>query len=617
MTPFFAVFILLFLKLILLRYFFFDGIEWLRLATDALAVLSLLSILELLLPSRAKGVGYWMFNLIFSLLLFSSTVYFNHFNSIPTYTALNELHQVTKIKSSIQSTLKWSDFIYFVDVFVFAFVWIIYRIRGVRIPRRTSIRKTGMILTAIISLALSAIYINNGKSIANELAQAENLGFFDYQVAAALKAKEENIAVLSGNIQDTIAQVDALQASYPYQSDKLKTAVTPAYFGKAKGKNLIMVQMEAFQNFPIHLTLDGQPVTPVLNQLASEGLYFPNVFQEIGQGNTSDAEFMSNTSIYPTGTVAMSSGFGDRELPSLPRLLQKYNYEASTFHVNDVGFWDRSKLYPALHFNQYYDKPFYNNDHFNDFGASDEELYRVGVDKLSASQSEDKPFYGQFVTVSSHFPFKIPDDQVRINIPANMQGTEIGEYIKAVNYTDYAIGTLVEKLKANGMWDDTVLVFYGDHFGLQPQDIDPSTLSTQLGIHYDERITRFNIPLIIHIPGQTEGKVITQVGGQLDIMPTVANLLGISLSKEKFTAFGHDLMNTDKNIIGSRYYLPTGSFFNNDILFVPGKGFEDGKAVSLKTMEPLADFTKYKTDYDYILKLMNLSDTYVKMLPKR
>lgn len=69
-------------------------------------------------------------------------------------------------------------------------------------------------------------------------------------------------------------------------------------------------------------------------------------------------------------------------------------------------------------------------------------------------------------------------------------------------------------------------------------------------------------------------------------MPTLANLLGISLKEQQFTAFGRDLLNTDNNVIGMRYYLPTGSFFTNDILFVPGTGFEDGEAISLKTLEP-------------------------------
>ncbi|USB32675.1 LTA synthase family protein [Paenibacillus sp. YPG26] len=617
-TPFFIVFVLLLLKLVLLRYFFFAGVEITRLAADALAVLVLLSILELVTPARIKGPVYWGCNLIFSLLLFSSTLYFAHFNSVPTYTALNELHQVTGIQSSIQSTIRWIDFIYFADILVLALLWVVNRAKGVRVPGRRPVWKIGVALVLVLSLSGSATFIQLGKSITNELVQAENLGFLDYQVAAALKAREENLTIQNGNIKDTISRVNQLQLTYPYHSpERAITGESPKYFGAARGKNVIIVQMEAFQNFPIHLKVGGQEVTPVLNRLAAEGMYFPNVFQQIGQGNTSDAEFISNTSIYPTGTVAMSTGYGDRILPSLPSLLRKYNYETNTFHVNEASFWNRIKLYPALGFDRYYDKPAYNNDHFNEFGASDEELYRLGVDKLSAVSQSGRPFYGQFVTVSSHFPFKVPEDRVRITVPDSMKGTQLGDYIQAVNYADYAVGTLIDSLKAKGLWDQTMLVLYGDHFGLQSKDNDPAVVSQQLGIKYDPRINRFNIPLLIHLPGENKGIVIDQVGGQLDIMPTVANLLGISLKEENFTAFGHDLLNVDKNIVGMRYYLPTGSFFNNEIVFVPGQGFEDGTAVSLKTRQPVSDLAPYKEDYEYILKLMNLSDEYVKLLPKR
>lgn len=328
----------------------------------------------------------------------------------------------------------------------------------------------------------------------------------------------------------------------------------------AKGKNVIVIQMEAFQNFPLHQSLDGQELTPVLNRLAGEGFYFPHVYQQIGPGNTSDAEFMSNTSIYPIGTLAMSTGFGDRELPSLPRLLRDKGYEAYTFHVNKVGFWNRNQLYPALGFNGYYDKGHYTNDHFNAFGASDVQLYITAVDELAKLQQKGTPFYAQLVTASSHHPFKIPDAAKRITLPEDLQDTMLGDYLTAINYTDYAIGTLIEGLKQNGLWENTVLMLYGDHFGLQPKDVPPEQVETALGMKYDSRVSRFNIPLIIHVPGMEQGRVVDRTGGQMDFVPTLANLLGIPLKEESYTAFGQDLLNVDHNVVGMRYYLPTGSF---------------------------------------------------------
>lgn len=620
---FYIVAMLLWLKLLLLRVLFFDRIAWEWIAADAAPVLFLMGILTILTPSRVRTSVYWIFNGLMSLVLFAASVYFNHFGSVPTYLALYELDQVFQVKASVESTIQSIDYLFFADLVILAIVGLVRRWKqGKAYPRaRYSVRKASrvhmiVILVAIVGgFGLSAYSVYSARGITNELVQAENAGFLNYEVVAAIKVKEDNNLIATGDIKETIAKIDELQASYSY-SDK-PAGTTPDYFGSQKGKNVIVLQLEAFQNFPLHQSLNGQELTPVMNKLADEGFYFPHVYQQIGPGNTSDAEFMSNTSIYPIGTLAMSTGFGDREIPSLARLLRDKGYESYTFHVNKVGFWNRNELYPALGFDGYYEKGDFTNDHFNAFGASDEQLYITAVDKLVELQKKGTPFYAQMVTASSHHPFKIPDSFKKITMPDELKDTMLGDYLTAINYTDYAIGTLIEGLKENGMWENTVLVMYGDHFGLQPQDVPPEQVESALGIPYDSRISRFNIPLIVRVPGMEQGQVIEQTGGQLDILPTIANLLGVSLEQEEFTAFGHDLLNIDRNVLGMRYYLPSGSFFNNEVLYVPGKGFEDGEAVSLDTLEPVTDITKYQSDYEYILKLMSLSDEYVKLLPQR
>lgn len=622
------MFLTLFLKLILLRVFLFNGVAWGKVLTDALSLLALLSLLELLLPMKGKKTAYGVINLIFSFILFASAVYNVHFGSIPTYTAMAGLGQVNQVRSSIIPLLEPVHFFFFLDLLIVLLVIMVRKIRarahrGLHFSTQRSYissARSGMkwrmamggIL--VLTLVLSVLIVRKAWGIENEIVRAENMGFMNYQVSAVVRQSQENRALAQGNLQEKIGEIRKLQASYPYGDDQEKK---PEGFGAAKGKNLIIVQMESLQRFPIGQSLDGQEITPVMNKLAKEGLYFPHIFQQIGQGNTSDAEFAVNTSIYPTGTVAMSTGFGSKELPSLPRLLGQHGYVTSTFHVNDLKFWDRNKLYPALDFQHFFDKPYYTNDHFNDFGPSDEELFRVGMEKLIENRQQNKLSYAHMITVSNHSPYTVKEEFARLGLPAELKGTHLGNYLQSVNYSDYALGTLVDRLKQNGMWDETVLVVYGDHFGINPAEADANMISQALGIPYHERISRFNIPLIIHVPGMDKGRTIEQVGGQVDILPTVANLLGISLKDEQFTAFGHDLLNVKRNVIGMRYYLPTGSFFNNDILFVPGDGFEDGTAVSIKTMEPVDDLMPYRQDYDYILQLMKLSDDYVKMLPKR
>ncbi len=616
-SPFLLVFILIMLKMALFRLFVFDGMQIGRLIADAAAALSLLCVLELITTARWKGLVFGSYNFLLSLLLFASTIYFSYYGTVPTYTALHGLSQVPQIGESVGDILQLSYYLFFADIVVLLVVYLVKRFKGVQINRSKRVAKPLYVaIAALLCVSISWGFIWKGSSIPNEVVMAESLGFLDYQVAAAIKAGEKAASIRNGNIKETAAFTEELLGSYPYQDSSGTPAGTPNFFGVAKGKNVIVLQLEAFQNLGINLVVDGQPVTPVLNELIGDSFYFPHFFQQIGQGNTSDAEFLSNTSIYPTGVIAMSTGYSDRRLPSLPRLLEQEQYVSNTFHVNDVTFWDRNRMYPAIGFTKYYDKPSFQNDHFNSFGASDQEMYRVGLEKLKLLSDEGQPFYAQFVTTSSHHPFKVPAELQRIKMPEGLAGTQLGNYLTALNYTDYALGEFIKGLKEQGLWENTVLALYGDHFGMQSKDNDPAWVSEQLGIKYNDRISRFNIPFVLHVPG-VQGKTLEHVGGQIDIMPTLANVLGVSLKERGYTVFGQDLLNVTNNLIGMRYYLPTGSFFNNEIMFVPGEGFEDGTAIDLKTLEPVEDFSKYRRDYDYILELMKLSDTYVSQLPMR
>ncbi|MEF3305088.1 LTA synthase family protein [Paenibacillus sp. GYB003] len=620
-SMFFRIALLLWLKLIVLRVFIYHKIDWSGAALDLASVLAAAGAVELLVPRKVKKAAFWGLNALGSLILFAATLYFTHFGSIVTYTSLYGLKQVLQVSSSVKRAMHPENYVFFIDMAIAALLWLYRKKRG-SLPHWSGISpgKASIAAVVLIAVAVSALSIRVEGKVRNELVRAEKLGFFNYQSSFALEAWENSRETKFASTEQAADTIKKIRSKFPYrpQPDDAETASESRLFGSQKGKNVIVVQIESLQNFTIGYTVDGQPLTPVLNGLAEQSFYFDNVYQQIGQGNTSDAEFMFNTSLYPAGSIPMSTGFGNRELPSFPKLLREQGYRTMTFHVNDVTFWDRDELYPALGFDRYFDKPYFTNDEFNAFGASDEQLYRAGIKQLTALRDANVPFYAQFVTASSHHPFVIPDDKKKIRLPADKyKNTQVGEYLEAVNYADYALGTFIDQLKATGLWDNSILVVYGDHSGLKPQYNDPDELTRLLGIPYHEYVTRFNVPFIVHVPGQTEGETIGQAGGQLDMMPTVANLLGISLGERNFVHFGSDLLNIERNVFGIRYYLPTGSFINDDILFIPGESFEDGTAVRLDTLEPVADVTPYKKDYYYTMALMKSSDEYMKVLPKR
>ncbi|KAF9116740.1 hypothetical protein BGX30_005845 [Mortierella sp. GBA39] len=121
-----------------------------------------------------------------------------------------------------------------------------------------------------------------------------------------------------------------------------------------------------------------------------------------------------------------------------------------------------------------------------------------------------------------------------------------------------------------------------------------------------------NIPLVLSVPNQ-KAQTLEQVGGQSDIFPTLANLIGVSLKNQ--VHFGQDLLNQNSPVLPQRYYLPSGSFISAKGAFVPGSGYADGVTYPLnggKVTKPLDS----KETYERAHKLISMSDAYVAALPE-
>ena len=581
--------------------------------------------LQLLVSAKWKKALFFISNTVISFLLFSSLLYHSHFGTMVTYKSLSNLHQVPQVRESIQTLLDWKYIFFFADLFMFIIIKLFFYLSKQSTDlyaNHTSRRYTTVMskkvtgVLTVLACVINGFLIFQGVELENEKNRAQKLGFINYQLAEVILNARQSTEI---SLQQTIHQAKVVQKKHsPF---KHIISNHKKHFGAGKGSNVIIVQLESFQNFPLHKSLDGQELTPVLNALSKECLYFPHFFHQVGKGNTSDAEFMLNTSIYPTGKdKAMSEQYCHKNLPSLPKLLREHGYTSFTLHVNEATFWNRVNLYAALAFDRYFDKPFFRDDKFNVFGASDEELYRVGIEKIvQQQQSDNKPLCAQFIACASHHPFKVPTDKIHIRISEKNIDPFLRDYLTSMNYADYAVGQLVQQLKQKGLWEKTTFIVYGDHCGLTKQDEDLNkSLKDLLGIRYDTPIHSYNIPLLIHMPGQTKGQVIDHIGGQVDLLPTLINILGISPNQENFYAFGHDLLNINENVIGLRYYLPAGSFINNKVFYkAEGETYEEGTAYSLQTNEVVTDLNPYRKDYEYIKKWMKLSDQYLQALPER
>ncbi len=583
---------------------FGDMLPWKSLLTEIPFVWALFCLIERFASKRKLGY-YMTVNLLVTAIFFAAIMYFKYYGVIVTYHALEQVNQVTAVRNSVFSLMDPYYLLIFLDIIVLGYYF--FRNKKGRDLKKQINRKgrKGLVTVLfVISLGLCLFNVLPNKASMNEIKKAQEMGILNYE-AYTIFAQEKPEPVKASEItQDVIDQLKGTTE-----------VINPQLEGTAKGKNLIIIQMESFQNFLLGLTIDGKEITPNLNQFMKDSLYFPNFYQMVGQGNTSDAEFVVNTSFYipPRGAATMT--YVDKKLPSLPRLLQDNGYQTATFHTNDVEFWNRGELYSALGWEHYYDHKFFGDEDAFFFGASDEVLYRKTSEKLKEMSDSGQPFYAQVISMSSHHPFTIPEDKYRMKLPERYEGTFVGDYVRAQNYADEAFGQFVDELKANGLWDTSVIMVYGDHMGLPIYSLDHDDKELMTEIYgYEYSYTNMtNIPLMIHGSGNTEPQVLEQVGGEIDIMPTAAGLLGVSM--ENNIHFGQNLLNQTYNILPERYYLPSGSFIGTSGLLIPGNSFEDNTQYPLVTGGPAPTATE--DEYNRALELLHLSDSYVTQLPDK
>lgn len=606
--PFVFFSIIMILKIYLVWTAIFDGVApWGPLLKEIPFIWVLFCLIEWFSSKRKIGL-YLTVNLIITGIFFAAIMYHKYYGVIVTYHALEQVNQVTAVKNSVFSLLAPYYLLIFLDIVIIGF-WLFRKKRAEKLRAFFNLKTASKgVIAAIFSISIIVCIFNvwPNRASMNEIKQAEKMGILNYETYAIFSSKKEQI-VDSKHI--TQAKIDQLKGITP--------VAQPKYFGAEKGKNLIIIQLESFQNFLIDLKIDGQEVTPVMNKLVKDNIYFKHFYQMVGQGNTSDAEFVVNTSFYIPYNEAATQNYPDKDLPSLPKLMKQQGYDTATFHTNVVEFWNRGELYNAIGFDRYYDQKFFGTEDTVFFGPSDEVLYKKTAEELGKMQQTGKPYYTQVISMTAHHPFTTPHEKDKIKLPERFKDNMVGDYLRAQSYADYALGKFIDDLKQRGIWDNSVVVIYGDHLGLPMYSLDKHGLELMKEIYGREYgyLDMINIPLIISAPGLPRPAVMENVGGQVDILPTVANLMGASL--DDHLHFGQDILNQTKyNLLPQRYYLPTGTFLNDKALFIPGVWYDDGTKYPL-AKDGVKQALTTESEYNRALELLRLSDSYVRQLPDR
>lgn len=527
---------------------------------------------------------------LFSLLMFADTMYFNYYNQTVSIKQLWQAKSVTAVPNSFIATLIPASFLLFVDI-PFAYISFKKYATKENLQKWLPWRKFKYVLYVLTILIITFI-ANPFRS--DVFARVNTMEFFTNHVNDVYQTISENLAPEDMDEREILNVLDE---------------VTPEpkivkYNGIGAGKNLIVIQLEAFQNFVLGATYNGQEITPNLNALLKKDtLYYDHYFSNIGKGNTADAEFSTMNSLYPVIDGECYRLYQDNTFNGLPWLMRGNGYYAFAIHGYKGEFWNREYVYPNEGFQDFYSMEDLNQDDIVGLGISDKSMFHQLIPIL---QAQRQPYFTFAITLSNHHPFMLDEKYWDLKLLDEDKDTTFGDYLETVHYTDEAIGQLFTELKAAGLYNNTVIAMYGDHHGLNcgMEDVN-YRVSDFIGriYDYDEML---NIPLIIHVPGSGVEETIHTTGGQIDFLPTIANIMGITY--DDTFIMGQDITNARKGFVAFTSYLFDGSFATNDIVFqISREGvFEGSRAWRIGTNIPV-DASLYQEEYDKALLLKKTS----------
>jgi lipoteichoic acid synthase len=573
----------------------------------------LISFWTLWLSRYSRIVTLWVLGLILSFVIFSDLVYYRYFGDFITIPVIMQAGQAGAIGSSIVSLIESWDILFFLDLLIVIPIWIYLRKRNLKPSMGTAKLSIRLSLSVIIAcIAFVSVYepieafkkkngenlfINNwwNVSIYNVTGL---LGFHFFDSTRYIRDQ------ITDSNKVSAADIEAAKAWFTDHQKKL--ASSTLLTGIAKDKNVLIVQAEAFQNFVIGRSVRGKEITPNLNRLIKESAYFENFHHQVGQGRTSDAEFLVNNSLYPLPIGSVYRLYPNNDYDSLPTILKANGYETSAFHGFEKSFWNRHLMYQNYELDHFYGpEDFAHGEKVGWTGTTlgDESFLDQTIDKLIAG---NKPFYGFAITLSSHHPFGyIPQRHIELDV-GELQGTLEGNYLHAIHYVDKAIGAAVERLKAEQLWDETVFVFYGDHDAALNLDAGMSTL---IGIETDDlsqKVMKHEVPLIIHLPNGQQSGVYKQAVGMIDVAPTLLDLLGFPTDDKIY--MGDHLFHKNGQPVSFRY----GSFSTGNLFYhasVDGV-FEKGVCYDLNTRKP-TNIHACKPGFEESIRQLNISDNVI------
>ena len=347
------------------------------------------------LYARSTKIFYGLSIAIYSLLfiwLYSNVFYYREFSDFITANTMKVVSKVSVGTAELELLRPW-DFIYFMDFPLLAFLF--YK-KFIQLDRRPFKFRSSVAITALSALLFSA------NLFLAEIERPDLLsrGFSNYYIVRALSLPaflgySANQSYSANKERAKASETDLQPITDYIQEHSAKP--NPDYFGLAKGKNVIYLHLESFQQFLLDykLNLDGteHEVTPFLNSLyhSQSTLAFSNIFNQVKAGKTSDAETMLETGLFglDQGSFMVNYG-GTNTQQAAPFILSKNGYQSSAvFHGNIGTFWNRNTTYKQWGYQYFFDASYFTKqDSSNSFqyGLNDKIMMKDSIQYLEHLQ---------------------------------------------------------------------------------------------------------------------------------------------------------------------------------------------------------------------------------------
>ncbi|SDF64098.1 Phosphoglycerol transferase MdoB [Fontibacillus panacisegetis] len=615
----------------------------------AIGSVIMISFWTLWLPKRARTISLAVLNVLLTALIFSDMVYYRYFGDFITIPVLMQAGQVGELGDSILSLIYWSDLWFIADWFLWALVIITITFRRKRrnqyfghqynyrthsqlsfLSQNNTSRSRSFfkrLITGIVTFILGFVMTmgpikHYTDSWAGELFKGNWWNMSLYNVTGLLgfhyfdtyRYTKEH---LLGKPELSTEEMNDIENWF--STTKQNRYDPNDTFGAYKGSNVVVIQAEAFMNFMIGQSIHGQEITPNFNKLMKESLYFSNFYHQTGQGRTSDADFSSQTSLHPLPTGSVFVRYPDHTYDALPLILKENGYSTSAFHAYEGSFWNRTNMYRELGYDQFYSKKDYIIDEPLGWSLGDQSFFRQSLQLMSKNK---EPFYSFLITLSSHHPYTLPEELQTLDT-GKFKGTMFGDYLQSVHYVDDALGQLVAEMKEAGLWDNTILYFYGDHDNSITGKADYEKFLGKSLSDLDLHQIMNQVPLLVHLPdGQLTG-IRQEPAGQLDMTPSLLHLLGIST--EQSFMMGNNMFsnkNNDDNVASSLQYLVvqrSGAFSTEHLYYIPSSDnrFENGSCYNLSNRQ-LTNIEECRIPYDEAKKRLHISESIItsNLIPK-